>query len=114
MWKFAKYLLIAVSVIAFIYIWINLGWVQAFGWTYSLAFALSALPQSIKSHKEGHSKGIADGMLQLWILGEMAGLFYGFGLMEYPIIFNCALNVLFVSVIVYYRVKPRSKESDII
>ena len=109
-WKFAKYLLVAVSVIAFIFTLINLGWVQAFGWVYSLAFALSALPQAIKSHKQGHSSGVADGMMQLWMIGEITGLVYGFGLWQMPIVFNCALNILFVGVIVYYRLRPRSSK----
>jgi len=106
-WKFAKYLLIAVSVVAFFIILTNTGWVAAFGWTYSLAFALSALPQAIQSYKKGHSDGVADGMMQLWMLGELTGLVYGFGLGQNPIIFNCAINILFVGVIVYYRLKPR-------
>lgn len=107
MWKYAKYLLVAVSVITFLYMLINIGWIQAFGWVYSLAFALSALPQAIKSYKQGHSDGVADGMMQLWILGELAGLVYGFGLWQMPIVFNCALNTVFVGAIIYYRLFPR-------
>lgn len=109
-WKFAKYLTVAVSVIAFFVILANAGWVTAFGWVYSLAFALSALPQAIQSHKQGHSNGIADGMMQLWMLGEISGLVYGFGLWQMPIIFNCALNTILVGIIVYYRLKPRRED----
>lgn len=86
-----------------------LGWVSLFGWVYSLAFALSALPQAIQCRKQGHSNGVSDGMMQLWMLGEISGLVYGFGLMEWPIIFNCALNTLFVGIIVYYRLWPRKE-----
>ena len=40
-------------------------WGPFFGWVYSFAFALSALPQCRKSIKEGHSQGVADGTLKL-------------------------------------------------
>lgn len=107
MLKFFNWSAVAVSIAAFIYLMITVGWVQAFGWVYSLAFALSAVPQAIKSYKEGHSRGVADGMMKLWILGELSGLVYGFGIWQLPIIFNCALNTLFVGIIIYYKLRPR-------
>jgi len=110
MWKYVKFLSVAVSIVAFLYILINIGWIQAFGWVYSLAFALSALPQAIRSIKEGHSSGVADGTLLLWMLGEVAGLVYGFGLWQMPIVFNCAINTIFVGIIVYYRIKPKENK----
>lgn len=102
------WLAVAVSTAGFtkLFLLMNLG--AFFGWVYSLAFALSALPQSRKSIKEGHSDGVADGTLFLWILGEFAGLVYGFSLMQLPIIFNCLLNTLFVGIIIWYRLFPRT------
>ncbi len=109
--KFAKIIcsitLIAVSGIGCYYGLQYFGWVQFFGWLYSGAFALSALPQAIRSRKEGHSRGVADGTLILWFIGELAGLVYGFGLAQVPIIANCLVNTIFVGVIVWYRLKPR-------
>lgn len=84
-----------------------------FGWIYSLAFALSALPQARMSWKDGHSRGVADGTLLLWGLGEFAGVVYGFSLMQWPIIFNCILNTLFVGIIVWYRICPREDKKEI-
>lgn len=107
--KFVKASISIISLIVFAYLCINIGWVQAFGWVYSLAFALSALPQAIKSYRDGHSRGVADGMMQLWMLGEISGLVYGFGIWQMPIVFNCALNTLFVGVIIYYRLRPREE-----
>ena len=78
-----------------------------FGWVYSLAFALSALPQAKKSMKDGHSEGIATGTLWLWALGEFAGIIYGVSLMQLPIIFNCLLNTVFVGIIIWYKICPR-------
>ena len=110
MWKYAKKISVAVSIAAFLYVYATAGWIMAFGWVYSLAFALSALPQAIKSYRDGNSRGVADGTLFLWMLGEIAGLVYGFGLWQMPIVFNCALNTIFVGIIVYYRLKPSSED----
>ena len=107
MWKYLKWPIVAVSLIVSGWGLATVGWVQTFGWIYSLAFALSALPQAIKCHKQGHSEGVSEGMMMLWIIGEIAGLIYGFGLGELPIIFNCALNTIFVGIIIYYRLWPR-------
>jgi uncharacterized protein with PQ loop repeat len=100
---------VAVSIIIFILSYHHLGWVQFFGWIYSLAFALSALPQSIKSIRDGHAEGVADGTLILWSIGEIAGIIYGIGINEYPIIFNCMMNTVFVGIIVYFRLWPRKE-----
>lgn len=96
-------LFIVGGILAFQY----LGWIQFMGWVYSGAFALSAVPQSMKSIKEGHSRGVADGTLLLWMLGEIGGLFYGLGLMQWPIIFNCGMNAFWVGIVGYYRLYPR-------
>lgn len=86
------------------------GWVRFFGWVYSLAFALSALPQCLKSREDGHAHGVANGTVILWILGEVGGLIYGIGLGEWPIIFNCGLNTIFVGIICYYKYFPRKED----
>lgn len=84
-----------------------LSWTSFFGWIYSLAFALSAIPQALKSIKEKNSDGVADGTLLLWIVGEIAGTVYGISLIQWPIIFNCALNTIFVGIICYYKLFPK-------
>jgi uncharacterized protein with PQ loop repeat len=89
---------------------LSLGMGAFFGWLYSLAFAFSALPQSHKSIKEGHAEGVANGTLILWALGEFAGVIYGFHLMQMPIILNCLMNTLFVGIIVWYKVFPRTRQ----
>ena len=98
---------VAVSITALILSAEKVGVVQTAGWIYSLAFALSGLPQCIKSLEDGHSRGVADGTMFLWMLGEIGGLVYGVGLMQFPIIFNCFLNTIFVGIIVNYRLFPR-------
>ena len=101
---------VLVGNIASVKIALTLGMGAFFGWLYSGAFALSALPQSKKSIKEGHADGVANGTLILWALGEFAGVIYGFSLMQWPIILNCLMNTVFVGIIVWYKVFPRKEE----
>lgn len=111
--RLAYWIAVAVSVLASILIAGHLGAIQTAGWIYSLAFALSGLPQMIKSLEDGHSRGVADGTMILWMTGEIAGLIYGIGLMQIPIIFNCLLNTVFVGIVVWYRLFPK-KEKDML
>lgn len=101
------WIFVAVSNVVSVKLALTLGMGAFFGWLYSAAFALSALPQSRKSIREGHSDGVAGGTLVLWALGEFAGVIYGFSLMQWPIILNCIMNTVFVGIIVWYRLKPR-------
>jgi len=101
------WIFVAVSNVISVSLAISLGMGDFFGWVYSIAFALSALPQSSKSIKEGHSDGVAEGTLILWALGEIAGTIYGFHLMQWPIIANCSFNIVFIGIIVWYRLFPR-------
>jgi uncharacterized protein with PQ loop repeat len=110
--KLMLWICAVVSITASIMLAAHLGVIQTAGWVYSLAFALSGLPQMFKSIREGHSRGVADGTMLLWMMGELGGLIYGIGLMQWPIIFNCLLNTIFVGIIVMYRLFPRVKEED--
>lgn len=104
---FKSYSLVLGSIVVACMCFMLIGWTQTFGWIYSLAFALSAIPQALKSIKEKNSDGVADGTLLLWIIGEVAGTIYGVSLVQWPIIFNCALNTIFVGIICYYKLFPK-------
>jgi uncharacterized protein with PQ loop repeat len=104
-----SYSFILLSLLSSCLCFMLIGWTQTFGWIYSLAFALSAIPQALKSIKDQNSDGVADGTLLLWIIGEVAGTIYGVSLVQWPIIFNCALNTLFVGIIGYYKLFPKRK-----
>ena len=103
-------ILIAVSIVISISISYYYGVVFTAGWIYSLAFALSGAPQMLRSIKDGHSNGVADGTMILWMLGELAGLIYGVGIWQLPIIFNCLLNTICVGIICWYRIFPRKED----
>lgn len=73
------------------------------------AFALSGVPQAIRSFKEGHSAGMAHGTIILWFSGEGAMLVYALGkyTSDYILICNYLANFLVVGVIAWYKYLPR-------
>lgn len=72
-------------------------------------FALSGIPQAIKSIRDGHSNGISHGTIWLWLIGEFAMLDYAF--VKYSndmvLIINYLANFLVVAVIAFYKYKPK-------
>jgi uncharacterized protein with PQ loop repeat len=78
------------------------------GWIGAVAFALCALPQALKSHNQGHSRGIAPLFLTLWIIGELSMLIYTLPTQQWPLIINYAANLVFTGIIAWYKIKPRS------
>ena len=50
--------------------------IEFIGWIGALMFALCALPQAVKSFKEGHSRGLSDLFLWVWLIGELCTIFY--------------------------------------
>jgi uncharacterized protein with PQ loop repeat len=80
---------------------------SAIGWFGSVCFSLSALPQAYKSWSEGHSKGISWGLLILSFLGELCSLVYIYPLNILAFVINYVLNLVFLSIIIYYKLVPR-------
>lgn len=80
---------------------------ETIGWIGSIAFAFCTLPQAFLSYKQGHSKGISNGLLILWSIGEFCTLAYVLPKHDWPLIFNYCCNLLFMSIIVYFKVRPR-------
>lgn len=82
--------------------------VNLLGWVGSICFALSAAPQAWKCHKQGHGHGLSHGTLGLWVVGEVATLWYvliSIGL-NWPLVTNYGLNLVFLFVILRYRYWP--------
>lgn len=71
--------------------------------------ALCALPQALKSIKQGHSQGITPFLLWPWLFGELFTFIYL--IFQFPIdiilISNYAANIIFVGIITYYKYFPR-------
>lgn len=80
---------------------------SVFGWIGSICFAISGAPQALLSYKQGHSRGIANGLLVLWLVGELGSLVYALSLANWVFVLNYAGNLAFLSVILYYKLRPR-------
>ena len=78
------------------------------------AFAISGVPQMVKSIKDGHANGVAYGMIYLWLIGE--GGMIGYALIKYPndyvLLANYFINFVVIAVIAYYKHFP-SKQKEI-
>lgn len=73
------------------------------GWIGSIALSLSAAPQALKSIQDGHSNGIAGGMLALWSVGVICSLVYIWPKRQVPLIVNYVLSFIFMSIILWYK-----------
>jgi len=76
------------------------------GWLGSILLAFCGLPQAVESWRSGSSAGVTWGLLLMWGAGEILTLMYVFPRAEMPLIFNYAVNIVFLSVITYYKINP--------
>jgi len=81
---------------------------DVFGYIGSICLAICALPQAIMSYRRGHSKGLSIGFLLLWTAGEIFTLMYVWPKMDMPLILNYSANLVFLSVIWYYKIVPKT------
>lgn len=87
---------------------------EALGMLGGLLLAVSAIPQVVKSWKDGHSEGLSHGLLALWLGGEACMLMYV--LVKYTsdlwLLLNYGSNFLFVGVIAWFKYWPRVPEAS--
>lgn len=77
------------------------------GWIGSILLAFCGLPQAIESYKTKSSAGLTWGFLIMWGVGELFTIVYIIPKWHWPLIFNYTANIIFISIIVYYKIKPR-------
>lgn len=77
------------------------------GWSGSLLLAFCGLPQAVQSWRTGSSAGVNWGLIWMWGVGEVLAMIYILPRMDLPLLFNYAANIVFLSVIAYYKVWPR-------
>jgi uncharacterized protein with PQ loop repeat len=77
------------------------------GWIGSILLAFCGLPQAIESYKTKNSDGLTWGFLIMWGLGEIFTIIYIIPKWHWPLIFNYTANIIFISIIVYYKIKPK-------
>lgn len=85
--------------------------IELIGWAAVVLLALSPMPQVLKSHLDGHSDGISQGLLWFWFVGEVFMLLYivlDIGT-KWLLILNCLINLLFCSIIIKYKYWPRER-----
>lgn len=90
--------------------------IDVFGWLSSLLFCICGAPQAYLSFREKTSAGISTSFLLLWIGGELLGIIYILPKNDYPILINYLINLIFISIILYYKVidKLSSNNNDLI
>jgi uncharacterized protein with PQ loop repeat len=82
---------------------------EIIGWIGSILLAFCGLPQAIESYKTKSSAGITWGMLIMWFWGEIFTIIYILPKFHLPLLFNYTANVIFLSIIIYYKIKPGKK-----
>jgi uncharacterized protein with PQ loop repeat len=82
------------------------------GWLGSVCLAICGVPQAIQSFKDKHSHGISWGFLLLWTFGEIFALAYVYDKLDLPLLVNYGSNILIVSIMLYYKVYPKTKSES--
>ena len=77
------------------------------GWFGSILFAICGLPQAIQSYRDGHSRGLTWLFLITWLFGEIFTIIYIFPKKDYPLLSNYFLNLIFLVIILRYKIFER-------
>jgi uncharacterized protein with PQ loop repeat len=79
---------------------------EIFGWLGSVLLAFCGLPQAIESYQNKNSDGLTWGFLLMWGFGEVFTFVFIFPTMMLPLVFNYTANLIFISIILYYKIRP--------
>lgn len=82
---------------------------ETVGWLGATLLAFCGLPQAVESWRKKSSHGITWGLLVMWGLGEVLTLAYVLPKMDMPLLFNYSANTVFLSVIIYYKLRSVEK-----
>ena len=77
------------------------------GWIGSILLAFCGLPQAIESYKTKNSNGLTWGFISMWLIGEICTFIYIIPKMDLPLLFNYSANILFLIIIIYYKITPK-------
>ena len=80
---------------------------EIIGWLGSILLAFCGLPQAIESYKTKSSEGLTWGFIGMWFFGEIMTIIYILPQMVLPLIFNYTANIIFLSIIIYYKINPK-------
>ena len=82
-------------------------------WIGATCFAFSALPQVIKCVQEKNAHGVSWGLLGLWMGGEICLFLYILPEQKWALLVNYIFNIIFISIIIYYKLYPKESLHDI-
>lgn len=80
---------------------------EALGWIGSWLLALCGAPTAIRCWQEGHSRGLSAAFIFMCFMGELLTMVYVWPKHDWPLILNYVLNLVFVGIMAYYKVRPR-------
>jgi uncharacterized protein with PQ loop repeat len=80
---------------------------ETLGYIGSIMLAICGLPQAIESFKTKSSEGLTWGFLALWFWGEIFTFAYILPKMDLPLLINYSANIIFLSVIIYFKLFPK-------
>ena len=80
---------------------------EIIGWLGSILLAFCGLPQAIESYKTKSSEGLTWGFIGMWFIGEIMTIIYILPQMVLPLIFNYTANIIFLSIIIYYKINSK-------
>ena len=80
---------------------------EMIGWFGSILLAFCGLPQAIESYKTKSSEGLTWGFILMWFVGEIFTIIYILPQMVLPLLFNYTANIIFLSIIIYYKINPK-------
>ena len=83
---------------------------EGLGYVASITLAFCALPQVIYSMRVKNAYGVDSLFLALWAGGEVLMVAYVFlrhGMSDIPLLANYLMNLLFLGVIIYYKLFPK-------
>ena len=86
--------------------------IESFGFFGGIMLSICSVPEAIKSYREKKCD-IGWGMLLLWLCGEIGLLIYEVKTMALPRLINYFLNLLSISVLVFYKKSPGLKTKNL-
>lgn len=81
---------------------------ELIGWMGAVLFAICGLPQAVQCAREGHARGLNWFFLLAWFWGEVFTIIYVWPKADYPLLFNYFLNLVFLLVILRYKIWERN------
>lgn len=82
--------------------------IQAIGAVGVFLLSVCAVPQAVRSYRDGHSRGISGWFVSAWFFGEVLTLVFAAATgAPNLLIVNYAANIAALLVVIWYTIRPR-------